>query len=1062
MDYHNTAAQPTRKRRRTTRRLVLLGILLLIASPFLACAVLAIRFYSGKPNPSHDYYADLNALRDQYTEEERAWGLYLGMQLRVQTLQSEISESFDRIATEQGIEQDNVPAPFNARPGDAFFEEAARAVADSGLLDEVRQAAGRPIMGTLITDRYANDPPTTIEDFLPPNRQPAQQDFVLWALLPTLGDARNAAKLLAFDAHRSAHAGDAERTIENIRDIIRIANQCEREPFLISDLVAIAIAQLAAGTTIEILDRNPSLFDDAHLLAFSELFLSDALQAATIDFSHERMVQQDFLQRIYTDDGRGSGRITPDSFKAIEELADDTTQIVPAALFPILAVLIADRAELSAAFDEGIRLAELMVQSPADHYPSWAERERKLRHPAPIDTFRFTLLMILEPALAKTAQTQVQARTRLQATAARLALEHYKLTEGRYPDTLAELIPTYLPELPQDPFDPGHPLHYLLHDGVPYIYSVGSNGVDDGATPTPEGTNPANLEARFADPAGPSPNAPNADWILFPPTRLMPLFPGGTGVPSVQSGTPVPPLLPPLLPHPRLNPTGTLPMHRSTRRILIVTGASALAFGIYYALAARAYFSTPTPAANPIAAINAALRQAPEHEHAAPAYAALNQAWEAAKPERSDPLPYGWWQDLRPGHPDYEGVAVALRALEPQLAEARHAAARPVLGIRLFPVSPELQRERGGPELDPVMADSLINSHIPALTDTSTAINLLLLDATHAAADADPARFTADVHAALGAARQIRELPLSINDIIAIRAVAHVGRVVRQTLADHPDLLDAPALAALQKDLADTARHHAVLRVDSERTGIADLLDRSFSPGPRGRITAVGIRRLTPMIQYGDQNDRLFPAVPDPDATLAPLRSRRIASRAEQLKLYDSYIAAAQAAQTGGYAAIARFQGTEWQILRQDDPRATVRYSPVQAFTPAISGMLHTELTTRLEAEAAILALAVHRYRLDHARLPGALDQLIPDYADTLPADPSDPAGGPIKYLVHADLFTLYYNGANGIDDHATPHQPDPNDPHAARRFHTGQPNPNAPNTDWILFPPPADPAPVF
>lgn len=517
IEYHPITPQAPRKRRWTIGRIILLGILLLIALPILAYAALAIRFYSGKPNPTHDYYADLNALRDQYTEEERAWGLYLGMQLRARTLQSEISESFDRIAAEHGIEQDDVPAPFNARPGDAFFEEAARAVADSGLLEAVRQAARRPVIGMLLTDRYANDPPTTIEDFLPPSRDPARQDLVLWALLPAIGDARNAVKFLAFDAHVAAASGDSPRVVASIHDIIRIAQQLEREHGLLSDLVAIACGNLAASTINEIVEQRSIELSDQQLDQLMQLLWNDATQAAAIDFSHERMSQQDFLQRIYTNDGRGSGRITPDAFKAIAMISDDTTSVVPEPLFPILAVLIADRAEVSAAFDEGIRLAELIAQSPADHYPAWNARGNALRHPALIDTFRFAIPRIMEPALAKAAQTQIQAHTRLRATAARLALERHRLAEGRYPDTLAALVPTYLPELPQDPFNPGHPIKYLLRDGRPVLYSVGSNGLDDHATPAPPNTNPADLAARFADPAGPSPAAPAADWILYPP-----------------------------------------------------------------------------------------------------------------------------------------------------------------------------------------------------------------------------------------------------------------------------------------------------------------------------------------------------------------------------------------------------------------------------------------------------------------------------------------------------------------------------------------------------------------
>lgn len=504
--------------------------------------------------------------------------------------------------------------------------------------------------------------------------------------------------------------------------------------------------------------------------------------------------------------------------------------------------------------------------------------------------------------------------------------------------------------------------------------------------------------------------------------------------------------------HPNPAP-GTPPMHRTTRLIVAVLAAALIAFVIYYAVAARAYFTAPPPPADPIAAINAALPQAPEADRAAPAYAALHDAWQAARPEPPDPLPYEWWNDLRPGHPDFEPVAAALRTLEPQLAGARRASTRPVLGARLEPATPDRLREWGRPELDEAMTHALINAHIPALTHTSVTIRLLLVDARHAAANDDPARFAADLHAALGVARQVREIPLFINDIIAIRAVSNAAADIRRTLADHPDLLDAPALTALQDDLADTARNHAILRLDSERASIADLIDRSFSPGPRGRITAAGIERLDPLVRFSDPDRSMFPSIPNPRSPIAPLRARRISHRAGQLDWYDTYLNLAKAAQAGGPAGVAAFMGQEGSYIFGDG--AEFRYTPIQALTPSLGGMLSQEQRTRLEAEATITALAIERYRRDHARLPITLDQLVPAYLAAIPADPYDlTAGARIKYRPDADAFTLYYNGANGKDNHATPAPHDPNDPNAARRFHTGRPDPNAPEADWIVHPP--------
>jgi hypothetical protein len=55
-----------------------------------------------------------------------------------------------------------------------------------------------------------------------------------------------------------------------------------------------------------------------------------------------------------------------------------------------------------------------------------------------------------------------------------------RLGHGTYPETLRELVPTFLSDVPTSVFD-GRPFHYeMLPDGQRQIYSFGKNGRDDG------------------------------------------------------------------------------------------------------------------------------------------------------------------------------------------------------------------------------------------------------------------------------------------------------------------------------------------------------------------------------------------------------------------------------------------------------------------------------------------------------------------------------------------------------------------------------------------------------
>ena len=73
-----------------------------------------------------------------------------------------------------------------------------------------------------------------------------------------------------------------------------------------------------------------------------------------------------------------------------------------------------------------------------------------------------------------------------------LAIERYRITNGKWPRKLDELVPEYLAKLPTDPFN-GEPLLVGTIPGGLVIYSVGSdlqdnNGLIDDSKPTKEGT----------------------------------------------------------------------------------------------------------------------------------------------------------------------------------------------------------------------------------------------------------------------------------------------------------------------------------------------------------------------------------------------------------------------------------------------------------------------------------------------------------------------------------------------------------------------------------------------
>ncbi len=76
-------------------------------------------------------------------------------------------------------------------------------------------------------------------------------------------------------------------------------------------------------------------------------------------------------------------------------------------------------------------------------------------------------------------------QTVLNQAALACALERYRLDNGTFPETLAALSPRYVGKLPTD-LNSGEPLKYRrTAEGQFILYSVGSNGIDDGGKPSP-------------------------------------------------------------------------------------------------------------------------------------------------------------------------------------------------------------------------------------------------------------------------------------------------------------------------------------------------------------------------------------------------------------------------------------------------------------------------------------------------------------------------------------------------------------------------------------------------
>jgi len=83
------------------------------------------------------------------------------------------------------------------------------------------------------------------------------------------------------------------------------------------------------------------------------------------------------------------------------------------------------------------------------------------------------------PAVGKVTQAEPRYRAKCFCTTAGIACERYRLKHGKWPEKLDDLAEFGIPKGLLDPFD-GQPLSYKLDVDGPIIYSIDSDGVDDG------------------------------------------------------------------------------------------------------------------------------------------------------------------------------------------------------------------------------------------------------------------------------------------------------------------------------------------------------------------------------------------------------------------------------------------------------------------------------------------------------------------------------------------------------------------------------------------------------
>lgn len=298
--------------------------------------------------------------------------------------------------------------------------------------------------------------------------------------LPKLKPMRDLSKLVCWRSKLKTDRGDIEGAFQDIFAVHRVGGHFKGPRTLVEQLVGIAIQALAVHSGFQIIDSTElnertleNIQNEFQLLVDKATF--------DVDFTVEKFLMLDFIQRSYTDNGRGSGRMTPAGLQKYYG-QDEYFFYFTNYWFALGASLVSsDREKITkmaedayGSFDESSKFTPWQNHQKCD-----VGSEFDIGQWSRIKRVRYWPVATLLPAIGQVYRIAHRIETESQAFLTVLALQRYQRQNGNCPETLDVLVQTkLLKELPMDPFS-NTTLIYRRTDGDFILYSYGENLKDD-------------------------------------------------------------------------------------------------------------------------------------------------------------------------------------------------------------------------------------------------------------------------------------------------------------------------------------------------------------------------------------------------------------------------------------------------------------------------------------------------------------------------------------------------------------------------------------------------------
>lgn len=297
---------------------------------------------------------------------------------------------------------------------------------------------------------------------LPPGKFPLDYSKGFGVELHHLSPLRNTARALHVTALAAAYDGDHDGVFNALMAGIALPRVLLKEYLSISQLVHGACLRVmgeAMGDTISAVALSAAQLhqlQDAFIAANAPNSLRNALIAARVFTISELQNPASFIGKTPLDD------LIPGASKVLGR--------------GVMAVGLGDRT-----LNQCFEAFEGMIRASTLPYPEAIRIFRSICTQPQRGSRLFNLFYAIIPQFSQFPVSAANTAAVLRQAETAAAIAQYQLDHGGPPDDLNQLVPAYLPAVPEDPFDL-EPMRYRRENDTYILYSVGYNRRDEGGT----------------------------------------------------------------------------------------------------------------------------------------------------------------------------------------------------------------------------------------------------------------------------------------------------------------------------------------------------------------------------------------------------------------------------------------------------------------------------------------------------------------------------------------------------------------------------------------------------